>query len=275
VPMKYLVFAILSASAGVPVDAFPAIATFGRHRSKVVDLSRSGVICSADAGEQQEQVISLPKSSLTTRSSFLSTLSSASATIGIGASFAPSPSFARGRATLEAAYDRYTPRIVTGGEFYAKELKKMIEKNDWEAIKAATSDPPKKTKADRSKLDGGVAERAAQAGQFCDARVLTAADLYAAAFSDNSISPKTKAMKAEVMKMRDAVTGINSAAREALGEGKSGGGGLFGLGGKKASQTDLAKVIRKLYVDGGNAYNAYIYAANEELPLQLKKLPYL
>mmetsp|Transcript_32405 Transcript_32405/g.71157 ORF Transcript_32405/g.71157 Transcript_32405/m.71157 type:complete len:274 (+) Transcript_32405:158-979(+) len=273
--MKYLVFAILSASAGVPVDAFPAIATFGRHRSKVVDLSRSGVICSADAGEQQEQVISLPKSSLTTRSSFLSTLSSASATIGIGASFAPSPSFARGRATLEAAYDRYTPRIVTGGEFYAKELKKMIEKNDWEAIKAATSDPPKKTKADRSKLDGGVAERAAQAGQFCDARVLTAADLYAAAFSDNSISPKTKAMKAEVMKMRDAVTGINSAAREALGEGKSGGGGLFGLGGKKASQTDLAKVIRKLYVDGGNAYNAYIYAANEELPLQLKKLPYL
>lgn len=32
------------------------------------------------------------------------------------------PSYARGRATLEAAYDRYVPRINEGGVFYKKEL---------------------------------------------------------------------------------------------------------------------------------------------------------
>lgn len=175
---------------------------------------------------------------------------------------------------MEAAYDRYTPRIVAGGQFYAQDFKKMIEKNDFKAIIAATAEPPKKSKADRSKIDGGVSERAAQAGRFSDARVLTAADLYAGAFSDNSISPKTKAMRKSVEKMREIVAGINAAAREASGE-ESGGGGLFGLGSKKASPKELAVTIRKLYLEGGQAYNQYIFDANDDLPVQLKKLPYL
>lgn len=69
------------------------------------------------------------------------------------------PAEARGRATLVESYDRYTPRIIAGGQFYASDFKRMVEKSDWNAIKAATSDPPKKTKEDRSKKDGGVADR--------------------------------------------------------------------------------------------------------------------
>eukprot|EP00979_Chaetoceros_neogracilis_P009552 scaffold2184_cov266-Chaetoceros_neogracile.AAC.11 len=42
---------------------------------------------------------------------------------------------ARGRATLEFACDRYYPRLEAGGAFYASDLKKAIEKNDWAAIK--------------------------------------------------------------------------------------------------------------------------------------------
>lgn len=213
----------------------------------------------------------------TNRADVLSTISRAAATVAAGSAatvLTPSPSFARGRATLEAAYDRYTPRIVAGGHFYAQDFKKMIEKNDFKAIIAATAEPPKKSKADRSKIDGGVSDRAAQAGGFSDARVLTAADLYAGAFSDNSISPKTKAMRKSVEKMREVVAGINAAAREASGE-ESGGGGLFGLGSKKASPKELAVTIRKLYLEGGQAYNQYIFDANDDLPVQLKKLPYL
>jgi hypothetical protein len=183
------------------------------------------------------------------------------------------PAEARGRATLEQAYDRYTPRIIAGGQYYTSEFKKLVEKNDWAGLKDATSDPPKKSKEDRVKMDGGVSERAKQAGQFSDARVVSAADLFAATFSDNSISPKTKKMKAESAKLREVIDGINVAAREAMGEESS--GGLFGLGAKKPSQTELAKRVRQFYVEGGNAYNQYIFAANEELPLSLKKLPYL
>lgn len=54
----------------------------------------------------------------------------------IGATvFMPNKADARGRATLEFSYDRYTPRILDGGIFYANDLKKAIANNDWKAIK--------------------------------------------------------------------------------------------------------------------------------------------
>jgi len=84
------------------------------------------------------------------------------------------PAFARGRATLEQSYQRYAPRVVAGGQFYNGELRKLIEKGDFEGIKNALQEPPKRKKEDLNKPDAGVAERARQAGGFSDARVLTA-----------------------------------------------------------------------------------------------------
>lgn len=186
------------------------------------------------------------------------------------------PAEARGRATLENSLERYYPRIEAGGKFYVNDLKRAIEKNDWSAIKAATSEPPKRSKADKAKLDGGIAERAAQAGGFSNARVVSAAELYAAAFSDNSLSAKTKAMKEQTDVLREVVDGMNEAALVALGETSGGGGGLFGVGGGKApTKTELAQRARELYVKGGNAFNQYVFLANEDLPIKLKRLPYL
>lgn len=184
------------------------------------------------------------------------------------------PAHARGRSTLDSSYDRYVPRILAGGEFYSKDLRNIIGKSDWVGLRDATAEPPKKSKKDRVKADGGVAERASKAGGFSDSRVLVACDLFAAAFSDNSISAKTKAMKSKVEVLREVVNGMNSCAKQALGE-ENAGGGLFGIGAKKPSQAELAKTVRELYVKGGNAYNEFIYAANDELPIQYNKLPYL
>jgi hypothetical protein len=103
--------------------------------------------------------------------------------------------------------------------------------------------------------------------------VLVAADLLAAAFSDNSISAKTKKMKDQVAVLRSVVSGMNHASREGLGE-EVGGGGLFGLGAKKTSQAELAKRVRELYGQGGTAWNQYIFEANDELPLSLPKLAF-
>lgn len=184
------------------------------------------------------------------------------------------PAEARGRATLEYALDRYYPRIEAGGVFYSNDLRKAIEKNDWNAIKAATAEPPKRTKEDKAKVDGGIAERAAQAGGFSNSRVVAAADLWAAAFSDNSVSAKTKNMKEQTAILTEVVNGMNSAAKLALGEEKSG-GGLFGFGSKAPSQTELAQQVRELYIKGGNAYNQYVFLANDDLPVQFKRLPFL
>jgi hypothetical protein len=205
-----------------------------------------------------------------TRSDFLKQ----AALTAAAAVFLPTaPVYARGRATLDYAYDRYVPRIIDGGEFFKKDMAAMIAKSDWAGIKFALAEPPKKTKGDRLKADGGVAERAAQAGKFSDSRVLVACELFASNFSDNSISAKTKAMKKEVDELRTVVNEIDLVARQALGEDT--GGGLFGIGAKKASKEELSRNVKQLYVQGGQAWNRYVFAANEGLPLQLNKLSYL
>ena len=213
-----------------------------------------------------------PQTNLIGRNDFLTATTAAAVTSTVLLPI--QPSYARGRATLDYAYDRYVPRINEGGNFYKSTLYQAISKGDWKGVKTATAEPPKKSKEDRVLADGGAAKRAALAGGFSDSRVLTAMDLFAATFSDNSISSKTKAMKAEVEKLREVVEGMNTAAKLALGEEKSG-GGLFGLGGKTPSQGELAKRVQDLYVQGGNAYNQYVFAANDGLPVQLQKLPYL
>jgi hypothetical protein len=83
-------------------------------------------------------------------------------------------------------------------------------------------------------------------------------------------------MQAEVEKMRQVVKGINLTAKVALGEEKpEGSGGFFGLGSKVPSQAELSKQVRDLYVQGGTAFNQYAFYANEGLPIQLNKFPYL
>lgn len=184
------------------------------------------------------------------------------------------PALARGRATLEQAYERYSSRIIGGGTFYKTKLKAMIAKEDWAGIKVALQEPPKKTKADRTKIDGGIQERASQAGEFSDARVLVALDLLAAQFSDNSISPKTKQMKKDVEEIRGAVNEMSSICRQALGE-ESAGGGMFGMGKKQASKKELSNRMKELYTVGGTAWNRYAFVANEGTPKTVQKLPYL
>ena len=180
---------------------------------------------------------------------------------------------ARGRATLEVAYRKFTPRIIAGGEFYQKEMKQYVASANFEAIQIALQEPPSRVKDDLRKPDSGVAERARKAGEFSDARVLAAADLYASAFSESSISTKTKKMQSAVAKLRTVVEEMESICKQGLGQETS--GGLFGIGAKKADKNELSKRLRQLYVDGGNAYNEYILAANTDLAMQFDKLPYL
>jgi hypothetical protein len=205
----------------------------------------------------------------TTRHDFLLTTAGASAFWLLQ----QQPAMARGRATLEQSYERYSPRIKAGGEFYGKELRNLVGASDWKGIKEALAEVPDRKKEDLRKPDAGVAERARQAGAFSDARVLTAADLYAGAFSDNSISPKTKKMKASIEQVRAAVQGMQSVAKQALGEDS--GGGLFGLGKSKPNEAELKKKLKEYYVLGGNAWNEYILAANDDLALKFDRFPFV
>lgn len=246
------------------------------HVGSVSRTTTTATLSSAAPSSSTELAPSLHEENLPeTRKAFL--VKSFSGVAAVSSScflLGPEPAVARGRATLEKSYERYAPRIIAGGEFYGGDLRQLVSKNDWAGIKNALQEPPDRKKEDLAKPDAGVAERARQAGQFSDARVLTAADLFAGAFSDNSISPKTKKMKAAVEKVRVAVSGMQSLARQALGE-ESAGGGLFGFGAKKPSEAELAKKLREYYVAGGNAWNEYVFAANNDLALQFDRFPFI
>jgi hypothetical protein len=193
--------------------------------------------------------------------------------VAVGVSFMKSePAAARGRATLEKSFERYAPRVRAGGKFYATELRALVGKNDWVGIKNALQEPPERKKEDLVKADAGVAARAKQAGGFSDARVLVAADLLAGSFSDNSIAPKTRKMQAAVADLREIVKEMQKVSRQGLGEEK---GGLFGLGAKKPNEAELSKKMKELYVKGGNAWNEYVLAANDELALQFERFEYI
>lgn len=183
------------------------------------------------------------------------------------------PASARGRATLEKTYERYSPRIRAGSAFYANELRTMVAKDDFQGILLALQEPPARVEGDLRKPDAGVAARAAAAGGFSDARVLVAADLFGAAFSESSITPKTKKLQKLVAEEREIIQEMQSVAKQALGEGSS--GGLFGIGGKKATPAESSKRMKELYVKGGNVWNQYILAANDNLALQFDRFEYV
>jgi hypothetical protein len=101
-----------------------------------------------------------------------------------------------------------------------------------------------------------------------------ALDLFASQFSDNSISTKTKTMKKEVDELRVIVQNMDSLAKQALGE-ETTGGGFFGFGKKQLSKSEISQKMKELYIAGGTAWNRYVFAANDGLPVTLNKLPFL
>jgi hypothetical protein len=104
--------------------------------------------------------------------------------------------------------------------------------------------------------------------------VLVAAELLAGAFSDNSISDKTRKMNTAIGKVRTVIKELQLISAQAMtGEEKS--GGLFGLGAKKADPAALAKQAKMLYVEGGNAWNEYVAAANDSLALKFDRFSYI
>lgn len=80
-------------------------------------------------------------------------------------------------------------------------------------------------------------------------------------------------MQEATSNLRDIVAEMQKTARLALGEESM--GGFFGIGAKKPDKAELAKQMRKLYVDGGNEWNKYVAAANDELALQFPRLSYV
>ena len=267
-----LIMVASAASAWVPAAPFATKSSLHQQGRRSAPLR----LVEFTTGNDDELSPWASTTTSSTRSEFLNTafvVSVAGSISGAALFSAPLPAVARGRATLEQQYERYAPRIRAGGTFYATDLKKLVATADFAGVTLALAEPPSRQKADLTQPDAGVAARARQAGQFSNARVLVAADLWAASFSESSISVKTKAMQEAVSKVREVVEEMQKVAR--LGSGEEKAGGLFGLGAKKVDKNECAKKLRELYVQGGNAWNEYILASNDNLPLQFDRFEFI
>jgi hypothetical protein len=106
---------------------------------------RNTILRSRSKNKEEQNLIGQPPSSTITRTVFFQKVG----VVGVATATATllldeKPAQARGRATLEFAYDKYTPRILAGGNFYKAQLKSMIAGNDFAGIKLALAEPPKK-----------------------------------------------------------------------------------------------------------------------------------
>jgi len=108
-----------------------------------------------------------------------SLLGSATAGVVLLPLMLPSEAFARGRGTQPAVFQRYQGRITSYGTFLKSELPKIIEAADWNALKEAVAADTKTKKGKIGKLYNGE----------------SAMSLWAATYSETSITDKTKAMQ--------------------------------------------------------------------------------
>ncbi len=127
--------------ASVGVQGFtPSSANVAQTSSRAAEtwmVDQKGVYSSTELA-MKDAVSSNDDDAMISRKKFMNIATVAAAAATATTLGLPFEASARGRATLEAAQDRYYPRLLAGGEFYANDLKKAIEKNDWNAIKVCT-----------------------------------------------------------------------------------------------------------------------------------------
>lgn len=173
-------------------------------------------------------------------------------TVAAGLTVLPGEAQARGRATQIKSWSRYGARVEGMRGWIAGSLKGMIKTADYAGIKEATE--PKK----------GVMNT-----------FLTAMDLWAATYSDASISPKTNAMMADNEALRTVQKDLYALSQKALGEEVKKSGGFLGIGAKEKAKPTAAELNAEyvaLFEKAKAAYNDYCELNNVGRPFEIDEL---
>mmetsp|Transcript_5238 Transcript_5238/g.15908 ORF Transcript_5238/g.15908 Transcript_5238/m.15908 type:complete len:232 (-) Transcript_5238:260-955(-) len=171
----------------------------------------------------------------------------------------PGVASARGRGTQPAMFQRYSPRIVSFGEYLKSELPAKIEAADWAAVKADTEAEINKKKGPVGALYRGT----------------SAMSLWASTYSETAVTPTQKELDAQVDVLVDLRAALAAVADKGMGNTKKT-GGIFGFGAKQEPPPPPSVLKREAFkalASAKTAYNEYVAVSNKNAPFEISPLP--
>ena len=186
----------------------------------------------------------------------LAQIAGAVAAGAVAAGAAPREALARGRNTQAAMFQRYVKRIDSFADFLSNDIEKSINSADWAAVKSAAIAETEKKNGEIGPLFRGE----------------SALGLWAATFSEQSPSEKTKQMQKRVDVLTATRTELFATASKGDGTGLKNVGGFFGIGGAKEerpSDAVLKKSALASVAKAKAAFNEYVEISNAGRPLEI------
>jgi len=163
------------------------------------------------------------------------------------------------RAQQKRTYFRFVPKLIIGKDFYAKEVKNAIDKEDWPVVtKFFEEFVSKYNPNDPSQIDS--------TDSYVNVNVYRPMKVFSGSFAERGQSPKNTALLNQELAFEKAMKGLEGSIKDMKGDG------FFAADIKMP--TGDAKKIQALasWEEGKTAINEYIRIGNDGLMLELNKI---
>lgn len=163
------------------------------------------------------------------------------------------------RAAQKRTYFRFIPKLIEGKEFYNKDLKAAIDKEDWKVVEKFFEEYV-------SKYNGSVKDQAETTDTYVNSRFFRPMQLFSGTFAERGTSPKQRALAEQLELFKTAMNDLEGCIKDRPGNG------FFAAKIKAPTGAERKKQAVDAFKRGKSAYNEYVKVANDGLMLELNKL---
>jgi hypothetical protein len=174
--------------------------------------------------------------------------------------FSPPVAQADFRAAQKRTYFRFTPKLITGRDFYRTELKAAVEREDWAAVsKFFEKYVSKVNKNDPNQVDAR--------DSYVNNNLYRPMKVLAGSFAERGTSDKQKSLLEQEEAFETAMARLEGCVKDMKGDGFFAGTIKMPTGQERSQQGIEA------WAQGVAALDAYFSTVNSGLMLELNKLP--
>eukprot|EP01031_Cornospumella_fuschlensis_P031593 gene31592-38181_t len=174
--------------------------------------------------------------------------------------FAPLAAVADFRAQQKSTFFRFSPKLVTGRDFFRTEVKQAIEKEDWAVVS-------KFFEVYASKINKNDPNQVDQYDTYANNNLYRPMKVLAGSFAERSSSAKTKALLEQESAFESAMSDLEGCVKDRKGEG------FFAATKKAPTGKERTKQAKDAWARGMAALDQYVKILNEGLMLELNKVP--
>jgi len=163
------------------------------------------------------------------------------------------------RAAQKRTYFRFIPKLLEGKEFYVKDLKSAIDKEDWKVVEKYFEEYV-------SKYNPSDTSVVMSTDTYVNVHFFRPMQLFSGTFAERGSSPKQRALSDQLDVFKSAMDELEGCIKDRPGQG------FFAAKIKAPTGAAKKKQALEAFKKGKEAYNEYIKIANDGLMLELTKL---